>query len=157
MRAGSLSLGVAYLLLCALPAQAADLAKIERTIAKEPKYEWKPKYGLLVFGPEAKFHVWLVLDGSTLYVDRNGNGDLTEPDKRVTPQDTRWVSFRTALSIPDDKTPFLLRLSRDGDVFELSVRIALQRWQLVGFDGPGPNCASPIGPRTRPSSTSSAL
>ncbi len=61
-----------------------ELGKIERTIAKEPKYTTKnPKYCLLVFGPEAKTRVWLVHDGDNLYVDRNGNGDLTEEDDRV--------------------------------------------------------------------------
>ena len=64
--------------------QAADLVKIERTIAKEPAYQTKaPKYCLLVFGLQAKTRVWLVQDGDTLYVDRNGNGDLTEDGKRV--------------------------------------------------------------------------
>ena len=29
--------------------------------------------------PEAQTRVWIVQDGDTLYVDRNGNGDLTEP------------------------------------------------------------------------------
>src|SRR6516162_1517208 len=73
-------------LLCFAPlARAADLAKIERKIAKEPAYQTKtPKYCLLVFGAEAKSRVWLVQDGDTLYVDRNGNGDLTEDGKRVT-------------------------------------------------------------------------
>jgi hypothetical protein len=58
--------------------RATDLTKIDRTIAKEPAYKSKPKYCLVVFGPEAKMRVWLVLDGDVLYVDRNGNGDLTE-------------------------------------------------------------------------------
>jgi hypothetical protein len=31
-----------------------------------------------VFGEKADTRVWLVLDGDRLYVDRNGNGDLTE-------------------------------------------------------------------------------
>ena len=71
-------------LLCwAVPAAAADLSQIDRTIRKEPTYQAKPKYCLLVFGPEAKTRVWLVQDGNVLYVDRNGNGDLTEKDKRV--------------------------------------------------------------------------
>src|SRR6516164_5027781 len=61
----------------------ADLTKIDRTIAKEPAYKSKPKYCLLVFGSEAKTRVWLVLDGDALYVDRNGNGDLTEPGEKV--------------------------------------------------------------------------
>ena len=54
-----------------------DLTKVDRTIAKEPAYKTKPRYCLLVFGPEPKIRVWLVLDGDVLYVDRNGNGDLT--------------------------------------------------------------------------------
>jgi hypothetical protein len=72
-------------LLLVTPASlAADLAKIERTIGKEPAYRTKaPKYGLLAFGPEGKDRVWLVHDGDTLYVDRNGNGDLTEPGEKV--------------------------------------------------------------------------
>src|SRR5262245_19523703 len=64
-------------------ASAADLAKIDRTIAKEPAYKGKPKYCLLVFGPEAKMRAWLVLDGDLVYIDRNGNGDLTEPGEQV--------------------------------------------------------------------------
>lgn len=62
----------------------ADLTTIQRTIQKEPAYRTgSPKYGLAVFGPEAKTHVWLVHDGPTLYVDRNGNGDLTEQDEKL--------------------------------------------------------------------------
>jgi hypothetical protein len=72
----------ALLLLSASPAPAADLTTIDRTIAKEPAYQTKtPKYCMLVFGPEAKDRVWIVLDGDTLYVDKNGNGDLTEEDE----------------------------------------------------------------------------
>jgi hypothetical protein len=53
-------------------------------IAKEPAYKTKnPRYGRLVFGPEAKQSVWLVIDGEDLYADRNGNGDFTEDGKRV--------------------------------------------------------------------------
>jgi hypothetical protein len=66
-------------------ARATDLTRIDRSIAKEPVYKTRtPEYCLLVFGPEAKFRVWLVRDGDTLYVDRNGNGDLTEPGEKVT-------------------------------------------------------------------------
>lgn len=69
-------------------ASAADLKKIDRTIAKQPAYKSRPKYCLLVFGPEAKARNWIVVDGDALYVDRNGNGDLTEPSNRVQPKDT---------------------------------------------------------------------
>src|SRR5438045_5964676 len=79
-----LSVLAAPLLLIPTLVQAADLNKIERTIAKEPAYQTKsPKYCLLVFGPDAKDRAWLVQDGDTLYVDRNGNGDLTENGKQV--------------------------------------------------------------------------
>ena len=65
------------------PAVAADLSKLDRTIRKEPIYAGKPRYCLLVFGPAARDRVWLVQDGDTLFVDRNGSGDLTEPGKKV--------------------------------------------------------------------------
>jgi hypothetical protein len=76
-------------------ASSADLTKIDRTIRKQPTYQSKsPKYCLLVFGHKAETRVWLALDlvsepwesrgeGNVLYVDRNGNGDLTEPGERV--------------------------------------------------------------------------
>ena len=64
-------------------APGVDLSQIDRSIAKEPVYHTKPRYCLLVFGGEAKCRVWLVHDGDILYVDRNANGDLTEPSKRV--------------------------------------------------------------------------
>ena len=42
------------------PALAVDLAKIDRTIRKEPAYQSKsPQYCLLVFGPKAETRVWL--------------------------------------------------------------------------------------------------
>ena len=65
------------------PIPAADLTSLDRAIKKEPAYKHEPKYCLLVFGPEAKTKVWLVHDGDILYVDRNGNGDLTEPREAV--------------------------------------------------------------------------
>jgi hypothetical protein len=66
-----------------LPASAADLSKIPRTIAREPAYTGKPQYCLLVFGKDAATRIWLVRDGNTLYVDRKANGDLTAPENRV--------------------------------------------------------------------------
>jgi hypothetical protein len=82
-----LALGVALLSALTPPGSAGpavDLGKLERSIAREPAYRTKaPRYCLLVFGPEAKTRVWLVRDGDTLYVDRNGNGDLTEPGEKV--------------------------------------------------------------------------
>src|SRR5262245_32085543 len=77
-------IGLVALMAAASQATATDLAKVPRTIAKEPAYETKnPRYCLLVFGENASPRVWLVLDGDTLYVDRKGNGDLTGKDSKV--------------------------------------------------------------------------
>jgi hypothetical protein len=93
----TLSLIVLLLILALLPmanASGIDLSQINRTIHKEPSYTGKPQYCLLVFGPDAKTRVWLVRDGDTLYVDRNGNGDLTEKGERLVgthqPDGVKW-------------------------------------------------------------------
>jgi hypothetical protein len=80
-----LALATAVGLALAAPAPAADPPPVDRSPpSKEPAYKTKaPRYGLLAFGPAARDRVWLVLDGDTLYVDRNGNGDLTEPGEKV--------------------------------------------------------------------------
>ncbi len=84
MKAPQPTLAFVGLLIVAVPAAAADLTAIERKIAKEPAYQSESvKYCLLVFGPEAMMRVWLAQDGGTLYIDRNGNGDLTEGDEKV--------------------------------------------------------------------------
>ena len=79
---------------------------------KEPKYKNEPRYALLVFGPKRDERVWLVLDGTTLYVDRNGNGDLTEPDERLEPNNLKDGSNK--FGNPGSHTHF--------DVFEFTVR-----------------------------------
>lgn len=95
-----------------------DLSQIDRTIRKEPAYQSQPSYCLMVFGPEAKTRVWLVQDGDRIYVDRNANGDLTEPGEKLTPSkreefttqvDNKPAPYRTwTYSIgtiePEDKT-----------------------------------------------------
>jgi hypothetical protein len=89
-------------------AYAADLARIDRSIKKEPAYKTKTqRYCLLVFGPDAGYRIWLVLDGDTLHVDRNGNGDLTEAGESTKPQqtDTDPASFKPITIFgPDGKT-----------------------------------------------------
>src|SRR5262249_40448562 len=76
-------------------AWAGDEVKIERSIRMEPVDQARePRYCLLMLGREAKTRIWLVFDSvpdplrpgndkNYLYVDRNGNGDLTEPGKQV--------------------------------------------------------------------------
>jgi len=142
MRVQPLWLGVVFLVLGGLPAQAADLSKIERVIAKEPKYEAKPAYCLLVFGLEAKFRVWLVLDGTVLYVDRNGNGDLTERDERVPAhyQKGQRFGFKPGrIETPDGKSQYDLeqvRRHEEGHL-DLSLPCGNQGYARAGFDGPG--------------------
>ena len=85
---------------------AADLTKIGRSIRKEPAYQSKPRYCLLVFGSDAATRVWLVLDGNRLYVDRNGNGDLTEPGEVITAKDGGYegdAHLFSAGEIPEGK------------------------------------------------------
>ena len=53
------------------------------SLTTEPKYQGQPQFALMVFGEDAKEQKWLVLDGDTIYVDRNGNGDLTDADEMI--------------------------------------------------------------------------
>ncbi len=62
--------------------------------AKEPKYDTEPRYALLAFGDKREQRVWMVLDGTTLYVDSNANGDLTEPNERLEPNNPKDGSNR---------------------------------------------------------------
>jgi hypothetical protein len=79
-----LNASVCLVSFCATFVQASEPAKIERPPTKEPVYKSNsPKYALLLFGPKGETRTWLVLDGTTLYVDRNGNGDLTEEGETV--------------------------------------------------------------------------
>jgi hypothetical protein len=78
-----ISLLLAAVCLGAGPACAGP-PNVERKIGKEPIYQTKaPQYGLLAFGPEGADRVWMVLDGDVLYVDRNGDGNLTEAGKKI--------------------------------------------------------------------------
>jgi hypothetical protein len=99
------------LLFVPLPVQARGLAEIDRTIRKEPNYRGKPRYCLLVFGPKAEAKVWLVRVGDRLYVDKNGNGDLTEAGECV------------AMSRPSSR-----RFLQTSDAPEVALVIAGRRW-----------------------------
>jgi len=79
----AVTMAFAFLALFPVTAGGESQTKFEHSPRREPAYRSKPKYCLLLFGPEAKTKVWLVQDGDTLYVDRNGNGDLTEAGKKV--------------------------------------------------------------------------
>jgi hypothetical protein len=63
----------------ALTAAAADPGARQPAITKEPAYQTKkPRYCLLAFGPTQEVRTWLVVDDESVYLDHNGNGDLTE-------------------------------------------------------------------------------
>jgi hypothetical protein len=139
------------------------LARTERHITREPPYTSAPKYGVLVLGPELKTRVWLVVDGDTLYVDRNGNGDLTNPGERVggsriygepvvvfTDEGlVRWSGRAGTLSLmrslkPDD-TYDQVTLSIDGKTYQsaayhedgaLQFAAQPQEAPVIHFDGP---------------------
>jgi len=104
----------------AVSACGADITKIDRTIHKEPAYQGKPKYCLLVFGPEAKTRVWLVLDGDVLYVDRNGNGDLTERNEKVSWTGNTCVAGDLTC-VPGKGGHTALQLRKYGSVIEMSL------------------------------------
>jgi hypothetical protein len=105
------------LLVAAVPARGVDYAKIDRSLVKEPAYASKsPKYALLLFGREAKLRVWIVLDGDVVYLDRNGDGDLTGKGERFAKvSDCKDIE----LADPDGKTRYVITrigLFADGDL-----------------------------------------
>ena len=71
------------------PQAVPDLSKVDRTIVKEPSNLSQPGYCLMVFGPRADVRIWMIKDGERLYVDRNANGDLTEPGESFAPTQRR--------------------------------------------------------------------
>jgi hypothetical protein len=143
-----------FMLLCVLLfspalAQAADLSKIDRTIKKEPAYKGKPKYGLLVFGSEAKTKLWIILDGTDLYVDKNGDGALTaEECFRQDGRELKEFDVAGGYKIrsigvhrdKQDKRVFLMARVQVGDKFmqycDLSLVENRQNAPVAHFDGP---------------------
>ena len=163
MRIAFFLLALAYLSISSASVAAFDLTKINRTIAKEPAYNSKPKYCLLVFGPEAKHRVWIVLDGDVVYIDRNGNGDLTEEGERLKEvRPAPQQQFPTvSLSLPGEKERQIhLQLSvqhirfegeeEEGPHPDVTIRIDGKEWRtyceqftnrpqeapILHFDGP---------------------
>ncbi len=124
---------IALIMANCFQAAAADLAKIERVIRKEPAYKTSPKYCLLVFGKEADTHIWLVLDGTTLHVDRNGNGDLTDPgEKQLNTNPTRFTIDRLA-ERNGTVYPTLQVSQRADGTFEMRLGEEDRRAQYVGI------------------------
>ena len=81
---GGMTRPLAVLLVLSAASWSADLSKIERRIANAPRYTAATQYhALLVLGDDASYRAWLVVDGDTLYVDKNGDGDLRDPGERI--------------------------------------------------------------------------
>src|SRR5262249_22450080 len=109
-------------------ALGADLARVERTVPREPAYQGQPQYCLLVFGPAAETRVWLVRDGDVLYVDRKGTGDLTDKGNAVKCRRKKNVSeFRADVATRADAKPTRGRL-----VVTFSGPSASLRFQVQG-------------------------
>jgi hypothetical protein len=140
---------LAVLAMWAVPAAAVDLTKIERRIAKEPTYQSKaPKYCLVVFGPEAKKRVWLVLDGNALYADKNGNGDLTDKGERIEapapPKDApqapggQQMFLVGDIADTDGKTKLgSLQVMKFGDQLTYVMLTTDKGWQGAAYDAEG--------------------
>lgn len=119
--------------------QAAELSKIDRSIGKQPQYSAKPAYCLLVFGPKAESKAWLVLAGDDLYVDRNGNGDLTEAGKRITGNKTdgeETFSIGDVVASPDGKKHAQMSAQKFGEALYIMATID-GRQQTAGNDRAG--------------------
>ncbi len=71
------------------PPTKSVLAGVERKIVNEPKYTSTPRYCLLVLGTNAESKVWMVEDADVLYIDKNGNGDLTDDGPPITQSNIR--------------------------------------------------------------------
>jgi hypothetical protein len=131
---------------CAVDAQAGGLAKMDRTITKEPAYKAKPQYCLVALGPDPKDRVWLMLDGETFYVDAKGSGDITQA-VRVKPQPV----MLTGLPEPGQKPARALRfpcavtkgftvdlMTINGDVVQVDVKDGKRKLALAAYaDGGG--------------------
>jgi hypothetical protein len=145
-------------------AQAIDYREIDRELVHEPAYQsGTPQYALLLFGPQAELRMWVVLDGETLYVDHNGDGDLTAAGEQfASAADVKDINVASA----DGETRYVLRgMSRHEDEklarsslmidVEINGPVSWQQYcdvalapsareaRLTHFDGP-----LVIGPRT---------
>ena len=123
-------------------AQADHLKKIARTIAKEPVYKKAPLYCLLVLGTAPKMRVWVVIDGDVLYVDLNGNGDLTDKGKAFRLSEREGYRFSPQCKVGDlvdshtqtKHTDFFVGLF-DGDTYRLGMEVSFENAKLPRLYG----------------------
>jgi hypothetical protein len=104
----------------------------EPLLVRQPNYRSAPGYCLLVFGRDPEQKIWTVLDQGVLYVDRNGNGDLTEPDERFEPntdvKDSRVFTVKQLRLLPDAKDECSLDLTVDANGSYSEVALRAPRW-----------------------------
>lgn len=77
---------------CSLLAQDESplpLRQVSMSLMTEPTYFGTPRYTLVVIGKDLAKQHWIAIDDKNAYVDKNGNGDLTDEGE----------------AIPIDKTP----------------------------------------------------
>jgi len=147
------------LLVCAAPGFGADspgkltpvdLSRISRRIEVHPPCQTdSPTYCLIVFGLKAAHRVWVVRDGDRLFVDRNGDGRMTEaPSSMRHPADRR-----IELKLPDSGRQYTRLYFRPTS--DETCRVVLKaedrtgyRYQYVGFGAAGPAFGS--SPETAP-------
>jgi len=130
------------LFLCAFDAGDVDLAKLPRKIAL-PKGAKAPKYCCLVFGEKAERIVWLALDGRTLYVDRNSDGDFDDAEEKVVAkasEEGSVLQFAAGdLAIPKvDPAELSVRVMKEpgkGDKITVSVRVRREGAPSAETDG----------------------
>lgn len=118
-----------------------DLSKVDRSIRREPVWtSGKPRYCLFVVSAEKR--VWFVVDGDDLYMDINGNGDLTDPGEKLPRSEPSDEQRREALNssrwrIPDingtDGEPLITNITITPDT---NSRAAADGGKFVHFNIP---------------------
>lgn len=132
---------IALIICLGATARGTPLEKIDRAIQKQPAYKSSPRYCLLVFGPEADARVWLVIDGKTLYIDRNADGDLTRPQNLVQMEKSEGtVQIFEAGDVvvsADGRKHANVRVERFGDETLVTVEFDPHHRQIAGVDATG--------------------
>jgi hypothetical protein len=111
---------------------AVDYGEVPRPLLQEPDYRAdSPEYALLLFGPRADLRVWMVLDRDAVYLDRNGDGDLTQDGERfASSDDCRNVTIKS----PDGARYVISSVSR----IETEIDDQPELLLLVHVEIPGP-------------------
>ncbi len=83
-----------------MPGAGAPKAERPSAITKEPMYKGKPMYMKVSLGNGPKADHWIVVDDATdgtwkIYIDRNGNGDLTDDGDGAWKEDRQIENLKT--------------------------------------------------------------